>query len=135
MGKEAGCEKKKCGNTGSSKEIEGGECKVMRVGVEGIWYNGEGEGIGSRQRYEGGRWRIVILSPGAEDKLLEARAAQVNKAALVSHVKREYLRHRKWYRIAFLQVTNDKKHDCWSPQAFASHRLEFYDIFHKNGAV
>ena len=51
----------------------------------------------------------------------------------ISLVKREHLRHRKWYRIAFLQVTNDKKHDCWSSQAFASHRLEFYDIFHKKG--
>jgi hypothetical protein len=51
----------------------------------------------------------------------------------VSLVKREYLRNRKWYRIAFLQVTNDKKHDCWSSQAFASHRLEFYDIFHTKG--
>jgi hypothetical protein len=26
-----------------------------------------------------------------------------------------------------------KKHDCWSSQAFASHRLEFYDIFHTKG--
>ena len=43
------------------------------------------------------------------------------------------MRHRKWYRIAFLQVTNDKKHDCWSSQAFASRRLEFYDIFHTKG--
>ena len=38
-----------------------------------------------------------------------------------------------WYRIAFLQVTNDKKHDCWSSQAFACRRLVFYDIFHKQG--
>jgi hypothetical protein len=51
----------------------------------------------------------------------------------VSLVKREYLRHRKWYRIAFLQVTNDKKHDYWSSQAFVSRRLEFYDIFHNKG--
>jgi hypothetical protein len=51
----------------------------------------------------------------------------------VSLVKREYLRHRKWYRIVFLQGTNDKKHDCWSSQAFTSRRIEFYDIFHKNG--
>ncbi len=43
------------------------------------------------------------------------------------------MRHRKWYRIAFLQVTNDKKHYCWSSQPFVSHRLEFYDIFHKKG--
>jgi hypothetical protein len=85
-------------------------------------------------------------------KIIQARAAQANKAALEAEkqrdelhtqieeieeqlqpkrVKREYLRHRKWYRIAFLQVTNDKKHDCWSSQAFACRRLEFYDIFHK----
>ena len=31
-------------------------------------------------------------------------------------VRRENMRHRKWYRLAFLQVTNDKKHDCWSSQ-------------------
>ena len=48
-------------------------------------------------------------------------------------VRRENLRHRKWYRLAFLQVTNDKKHDCWSSQAFASRRLAFYDIFHTQG--
>ena len=41
--------------------------------------------------------------------------------------------HREWYRIVFLQVTNDKKHDYWSSQVFSSHRLEFYDIFHKKG--
>jgi thiamine biosynthesis lipoprotein ApbE len=50
--------------------MEGGECKIMRVGVEGIWYSGEGEGVGIGQKYEGGRWRVVILSPEAEDKLL-----------------------------------------------------------------
>ncbi len=33
----------------------------------------------------------------------------------------------------FLQVTNYKKHDCWSSQAFASRRLAFYDIFHTQG--
>ena len=48
-------------------------------------------------------------------------------------VRRDNLRHRKWYRLAFLQVTNDKKHDCWSSQAFASRRLTFYDIFHTQG--
>ncbi len=55
------------------------------------------------------------------------------KDGKVSLVKREYLRHRKWYRIVFLQVTNYKKHDCWSSQAFSSRRLEFHDIFHKEG--
>jgi len=48
-------------------------------------------------------------------------------------VRREYLRHRKWHRIAFWQVTNDKKHDCWSSQAFADKRLNFFDIFNKDG--
>jgi len=48
-------------------------------------------------------------------------------------VRREYFRHRKWHRIAFLQVTNDKKHDCWSSQAFAYKRLNFFDIFDKEG--
>jgi hypothetical protein len=47
--------------------------------------------------------------------------------------KTRVFEHRKWYRIAFLQVTNDKKHDCWSSQAFSSLRLEFYYIFHKKG--
>ena len=49
------------------------------------------------------------------------------------NVRRDNLRHRKWYRLAFLQVTNDKKHDCWSSQAFASRRVAFYDIFHTQG--
>ena len=51
----------------------------------------------------------------------------------ISLVKRECLRHRKWYRIVFLQVTNDKKHDYWSSQDFDTLRLKFYDIFHKKG--
>jgi hypothetical protein len=49
------------------------------------------------------------------------------------NVRRDNLRHRKWYRLAYLQVTNDKKHDCWSSQAFACRRLAFYDISHKQG--
>jgi hypothetical protein len=49
------------------------------------------------------------------------------------NVRREHLRHRQWYRIAFLEVTNDKKHDCWSSQAFACRRLAFYVVFHKQG--
>ena len=32
-----------------------------------------------------------------------------------------------------MRVDPDKKHDCWSSQAFASRRLEFYDIFHTKG--
>jgi hypothetical protein len=47
--------------------------------------------------------------------------------------RRDNLRHRKWYRLAFLQVTNDKKHDCWSSQTFVCRRLAFYDIFHTQG--
>jgi hypothetical protein len=49
------------------------------------------------------------------------------------NVRRNNLHHRKWYRLEFLQVTNDKKHNCWSSQAFASRRLVFYDIFHTQG--
>jgi len=48
-------------------------------------------------------------------------------------VQRQYLRHRRWHRIAFLQVTNDKKHDAWSSQAFADRRLKFFEIWQKEG--
>ena len=43
-------------------------------------------------------------------------------------VLRQHLRRRRWYRIAFLQVTNDKKHDCCSSQTFADRRLRFFQI-------
>jgi hypothetical protein len=49
------------------------------------------------------------------------------------NVRRDNLRHCELYRFGFLQVTNDKKYDCWSSQAFASRRLSFYDIFHTQG--
>ena len=32
-----------------------------------------------------------------------------------------------------VQVTNDKKHDCWSTQAFANRRLEFFEVLQKQG--
>ena len=48
-------------------------------------------------------------------------------------VQRQHLRRRRWYRIAFLQVTNDKKHDCYSSQAFADRRLWFFEIWQEHG--
>ena len=48
-------------------------------------------------------------------------------------VLRQYLRERRWHRVAFLQVTNDKKHDCWSSQAFADKRIKFFDIYRSHG--
>eukprot|EP00966_Prymnesium_polylepis_P187412 4345132-Prymnesium_polylepis.1 len=48
-------------------------------------------------------------------------------------VRRELLRHRKWHRIAFLQFTNDKQHDGWSTQAFASRRQQFFQILQDQG--
>ena len=41
-------------------------------------------------------------------------------------VPRPLLRHRKAHRVAFLQITNDKTHDGFASQAFASRRLEFF---------
>ena len=46
---------------------------------------------------------------------------------------RARLRHRKWHRTAFIQITNDKKHDCFSSQAFHDRRLQFFDIWSKRG--
>jgi len=46
----------------------------------------------------------------------------------------EILCHRRWHRIAFLQVTNDKKQNCVSSQAFANQRLRYYEIFQKGGS-
>ena len=48
-------------------------------------------------------------------------------------VQRQHLCRRRWYRIAFLQVTNDKKHDCCSSQAFAIRRLRFFEIWQEHG--
>lgn len=44
----------------------------------------------------------------------------------ISHVRRFQLRWRKWHHIAFVQITNDKKHDLYSTSAFARRRLEFF---------
>lgn len=51
----------------------------------------------------------------------------------VSKVKRSRLRHRKRHRIAFLQITNDKKHDLWSSSAFATRRQEFFQKWQDSG--
>ena len=51
----------------------------------------------------------------------------------VSKVKRSRLRHRKRHRIAFLQITNDKKHDLWSSSAFATKRQEFFQKWQDSG--
>ena len=48
-------------------------------------------------------------------------------------VRRGLLRHRKWHRIAFLQFTNDKKHDHWSSTAFATGRQEFFQVWNDSG--
>ena len=51
----------------------------------------------------------------------------------VSMVKRSRLRHSKRHRIAFLQITNDKKHDLWSSSAFATKRQEFFQKWQESG--
>lgn len=48
-------------------------------------------------------------------------------------VQRSQLRHRKRYRIAFIQITNDKKHDFYSSTAFASRRLQFFQKWNDSG--
>ena len=48
-------------------------------------------------------------------------------------IPRYRLRHRVWHRIAFVQVTDDKKHDGWLSQAFHSRRLDYFEILHKQG--
>mmetsp|Transcript_47642 Transcript_47642/g.125862 ORF Transcript_47642/g.125862 Transcript_47642/m.125862 type:complete len:691 (-) Transcript_47642:17-2089(-) len=52
---------------------------------------------------------------------------------VVHTVPRYRLRHRIWHRTAFIQLTNDKKHDGWSSQAFHSRRLEYFKILHERG--
>ena len=51
----------------------------------------------------------------------------------VSKIKRSRLRHRKRHRIAFLQITNEKKHDLWSSSAFATDRQQFFQEWLTNG--
>ena len=51
----------------------------------------------------------------------------------VSKVKRSRLHHRKRHRIAFLQITNEKKHDLWSSSAFATKRQEFFQKWQESG--
>ena len=49
-------------------------------------------------------------------------------------MQRHILRHLRWHQTAFWQVTNDKKLDCFSSQAFANRRLRYYQIFQKEGS-
>jgi hypothetical protein len=79
---------------------------------------------------------------GSYFEVVEEDSEEVGSAVMYSvrtvdgesmNVRRDNLRHHKWYRLAFLQVTNDKKHDCWSSQTFVCRRLAFYDIFHTQG--
>ena len=51
----------------------------------------------------------------------------------VSKIKRSRLRQRKRHRIAFLQITNEKKQDLWSSSAFATDRQRFFQEWHTNG--
>lgn len=51
----------------------------------------------------------------------------------IARVRRSQLRWRKWHRIAFVQLTNDKKHDLYSTSAFASRRLQFFQRWHNYG--
>ena len=48
-------------------------------------------------------------------------------------IRRSRLRHRKRHRIAFLQITNDKKHDFWLSSAFANRRLQFFQKWQESG--
>lgn len=48
-------------------------------------------------------------------------------------VPRSQLRHRRRHRIAFVQVTNDKKHDFYSSSAFATRRQDFFQKWHQCG--
>jgi hypothetical protein len=82
------------------------------------------------------------LVPDAEFGVVDAGSVEVGRdveytvklrSGDVRKVRRALLRHRKWHRIAFLQFTNDKKHDHWSSTAFATRRQEFFQEWNDNG--
>ena len=48
-------------------------------------------------------------------------------------VPRSRLRHRKWHRIAFLQITPETRHDAITSQAFHDRRHQFFQILNDKG--
>jgi hypothetical protein len=82
------------------------------------------------------------LVPGAYFAIVDAGSVEVGAdveytvrlgSGEIRKVRRALLRHRKWHRIAFLQFTNDKKHDHWSSTAFATRRQEFFQVWNDKG--
>lgn len=95
---------------------------------------------GSVENVEGSFWARVecrtmsdddtaVAYTDAEDVLYSVRS----KDGQLHMVARSRLRHRKWHRIAFVQVTNDKKHDLYSTSAFATRRQEYFQKWHDCG--
>eukprot|EP00966_Prymnesium_polylepis_P172802 3996364-Prymnesium_polylepis.1 len=82
------------------------------------------------------------LMPGSYFAIVDVGSSEVGKDVMYTvrigdgstrQVRRELLRHRKWYCIAFLQFTNDPKHDHWSTTAFANRRQQFFQKLNDSG--
>jgi hypothetical protein len=99
--------------------------KVVKTNVEPV-----NKSIpGSVETVEGSLFAIVDVGSREVDSDITCTLRMTDGELI--HVLRHHLHRRRWYGIAFVQVTNDKKHDCYSLQAFADRRLRFFEIGRK----
>jgi hypothetical protein len=101
--------------------------KVVKTNVEPV-----NKSIpGSVETVEGSLFAIVDVESREVDSDI-TYTLRMTDGELI-HVLRHHLHRRRWYGIAFVQVTNDKKHDFYSSQAFADRRLRFFEIWQEDG--
>lgn len=77
----------------------------------------------------GSYFATVESGPDSDNQYVVVRGSDSERVT----VPRALLRHRKGYRIAFVQITNDKMHDGFASQAFARRRLQFAEIWSTKG--
>lgn len=86
---------------------------------------------------EGSFWAVVQMKTDEVGRAIQYVEGEDVQYVVQSHDGRNFtvcryqLRHRKFHRIAFVQITNDKKHDLYSTSAFATRRQQFFQAWHE----
>lgn len=93
---------------------------------------------GTIEAVDGSFWAVVQMKTDEVGRAMQYVEGEDVEYVVQSHdgrnltVRRYQLRHRKFHRIAFIQITNDKKHDLYSTSAFATRRQLFFQAWHEN---
>ena len=76
---------------------------------------------------------FAVVTEGSEQtgEEIEYTVKKLDGTSL--QVPRCRLRQRKWHRIAFLGITNEKQHVAISTQAFHARQLNFWRLWHEHG--